>query len=420
MKLQGNYRWVVCGLLFFATTINYMDRQILGLLKPMLSKELNWTEADYGNIVACFQFAYGLGQFVFGRFVDIVGTKMGYSVAIVVWSLAAAGHGLAGSVFSFGAWRVALGLGEAGNFPTAIKSVAEWFPKKERALATGIFNSGSNVGAIFAPVLVPWLALSFGWRTSFVVLGAVGIIWLLFWLVLYDVPEKSRYANKDEVSYIQDGAKNGTNGQAIPLKNVIFKKETWALTATGILVGPAWWFYLFWLPPFFDKQFGLNLKMMSLPLVFIYGFTCVGSIGGGWLSSRLLKEGWSVNASRKTATLICAVCTIPVVFATSTTSMWLSASLFALAAAAHQGWAANMYTVTSDIFPQRAIGSVLGLGAAVGTVTSTLFTWGVGQVLERTQSYTPILIFCGSAYVAAWIIFALMVPRIKEVQFDEA
>ncbi len=417
MKQRTKFRWLICALLFLATTINYMDRQILGLLKPTLSKELHWTEADYGNIVSCFQFAYGIGQFVFGRLIDIIGTKLGFTLSIIFWSIAIAGHSLARSVFGFGAWRVALGLGEAGNFPTAIKSVAEWFPKKERALATGLFNSGSNVGAIFAPVLVPWLAVTIGWRASFAVLGLTGLVWLVLWLLFYTSPEKSRYVNKEEVDHIYSDVPE-PHAETIPLSKVIKRKETWALTATGILVGPAWWFYLFWLPPFFDKQFGLNLKTMSLPLVFIYGFTCLGSIGGGWLSSHLLKKGWSVNAARKTATLICAVCTIPVTFATSTTNMWLSATLFAFAAAAHQGWAANMYTVTSDIFPRRAIGSVLGLGAIVGTITSTLFTWIVGQVLERTHSYTSILIFCGSAYVTAWLIFHLMVPRIKEVQLD--
>jgi len=411
----GRFRWVICALLFFATAINYMDRQILGLLKPDLAKSFQWSETDYSQIVVAFQAAYAVGQILFGPFIEWVGTKSAYALSIIFWSLAAMSHAAARSVFGFGGARFALGLGEAGNFPTAIKTVAEWFPAKERALATGIFNSGSNVGAIFAPLLVPWLASQFGWRASFVILGIAGFVWLIFWFLFYDSPETSRRLRAAEREHIQRGLPVG-NEKPIPWRAMLRYRQTWAYVATGIFVGPVWWFYLFWLPDFFNKQYGLNLKAFGPPLVLVYTFTCFGSIGGGAFSSWLLRRGWSINAARKTTLLICALATVPVVLATRVPNVWIATALFAFAAAAHQGWSANMYTVVSDIFPKRAVASVVGLAGTVAALASMAFSWLVGNILQDTGVYDTILLLCGSAYVVALAIFHFLVPRIAPVQ----
>jgi ACS family hexuronate transporter-like MFS transporter len=412
--LIGRYRWTICALLFFATTINYMDRQILGLLKPNLAQIFNWNEQDYGNIVVAFQAAYATGQVLFGPFIEWIGMKSAYAVAIVFWSIAAMAHPLAKSAFSFGAARFALGLGESGNFPAAIRTVAEWFPQRERSVATGLFNSGTNIGAIFAPVLVPWLTVQFGWKMAFVVLGVSGFAWLAFWLIFYDSPEKSRRLKADELAYIQSG--RAESAEKVPWRKILVFKEAWAYIATGILVGPVWWFYLFWLPDFFSKQFHLDIKSFGLPLVVVYSVACLGSIGGGGLSAWFLRRGWSLNAARKTAALICACCTVPVIFATRTPYVWLAVSFFALATAAHQGWSATMYTVVSDIFPKKAVASVVGLAGMFASVAAMGFSWLVGHILQGTGVYDKILLICGLAYLAAIGIFHTIVPRIKPVE----
>lgn len=412
----GKFRWVICALLFSATLINYMDRQVLGLLKPNLAKALNWSEQDYGNIVATFQAAYAAGQALFGPFIEWLGTKSAYGAAIVLWSLAAMAHALARSAFGFGVARFALGLGESGNFPAAIKTVAEWFPQRERSVATGFFNSGSNIGAIVAPLLVPWLTFQFGWRTAFVVLGASGFVWLVFWLIFYDAPETSRRLKPEERAYIQ-GGKNEPE-KKIPWTKLLGFRPAWAYWATGILVGPVWWFYLFWLPDIFSKQFNLNLRQFGPPLAVVYAVAAIGSIAGGGLSAWFLHRGWSVNAARKTAALMCACCTVPVIFIPHIHNVWLAAALFALANAAHQGWSATMYTVVSDIFPKRAVASVVGFGGTCAGVASMSFSWLVGHILQDTGVYDKILLICGSAYVAAWLIFHLLVPQIKAVRAE--
>lgn len=415
--MRGKYRWIVCALLFTATLINYMDRQILGLLKPVLSKELSWSEQDYGNIVVAFQAAYAAGQVLFGPFIAWIGTKSAYAFSIVFWSLAAIAHALMRTAFGFGGARFALGLGESGNFPAAIKTVAEWFPQKERSIATGIFNTGSNIGAVVAPLLVPVLTIQFGWRGAFVALGLSGFLWLVFWFIFYDSPEKSRFVKAAELNHIKSNEMKAETEKISWLK-IISYRQTWAYVATGIFVGPVWWFYLFWLPDFFSKQFNLDIKSFGPPLVIVYAITCLGSVGGGWLSPWFLNRGLSINSARKISSLICACCTLPVIFSTRVESVWLAAGFFALAAAAHQGWSATMYTVVSDIFPKKAVASVVGLGGTCAAIASMGFSWFVGHVLQGSGVYDKIMLICGSAYLIAWIIFQIVVPKIKPIEIS--
>lgn len=369
MKPIGRFRWVICALLFFACVVNYMDRQVLGLLKPDLMRIFGWTEKDFGIINICFQSAYAFGQTAFGPLIEFIGTKSTYAFAIVFWSLAAMSHSLASTVFGWGAARIALGLGESGNYPTAIKTVTEWFPPKERSVATGIFNAGSNVGSIFAPLLVPWLFLTIGWKGSFISLGAAGFIWLIFWLIYYQSPEKSKRVTVEELTHIRTGLAE-TAEEKIPWTQLLGYREAWAYYGTCVLVGPVWWFYGFWLPGFFHDQFHLDLKGFGLPLAFVAGVTALGSIGGGGLSAWFLKRGWPLNRARKTASLLCAVCTLPVIFAPHVGSAWLAAGFFAFAGAAHQGWSATMYSVVADIFPKRAVASVVGFGGTLASLVS--------------------------------------------------
>ena len=419
LALPGRFRWVICALLFFACLINYMDRQVLGLLKPDLSRTFGWTETDYGRITIAFQAAYAAGQTLFGPLIEWVGTKSAYSFSVVFWSLAAMSHALARSVAGFCGARFALGLGESGNFPTAVKTVAEWFPPRERSVATGIFNAGSNVGAVVAPLLVPLVALHWGWQTAFLVLGMTDLVWLGFWLRLYQSPEKSTRLGAAELAHIRSGA-GGSAEKKIPWRKLLGYREAWAYYGTCVLVGPVWWFYMFWLPDFFNKQFHLNLKQFGLPLVVVYSVTCLGSIGGGGLSAWFLKRGWPVNRARKTATLLCACCTLPVIFAPRVESVWLATGFFALAAAAHQGWSATMYTVISDIFPKRAVASVVGFGGTLASLMSMSFFWLVSHILQGEGTYRTIMLICGSAYLVAWVIFHLGVPQLKPVQLANA
>jgi len=415
MSRRGNYRWVICTLLFCACTVNYMDRQVLGLLKPDLSKAFGWTEMDYGRMAITFQFTYAIGQMLAGPFIDWLGTKCAYALSVVVWSVAAMSHSVARSVSGFCAARFALGLGESANFPAAIRTVTEWFPPKERSVATGIFNTGSNVGAVIAPVIVPLLVLGHGWKAAFITLGVADLVWLGFWLGLYDSPEKSKRVGAEERAYIQ-GGECETAEEKIPWGKLLGYREAWAYYGTCVLVGPVWWFYGFWLPDFFSKQFHLDIKHFGPPLAAIYAVTMLGSIGGGGLSAWLLRRGWSVNKARKTASLLCACGTLPVIFATHVGSVWLAAAFFALAAAAHQGWSATMYTVISDIFPKRAVASVVGFGGSLAGFMSMAFFWLVSNILQGEGTYGKIMLICGSAYVAAWLVFHLMVPQIKPVR----
>lgn len=422
----GKYRWMICALLFFATTINYIDRQVLGILATdeAFKAEIGWNEAEYGFVNTAFQAAYAVGLLVVGSLMDKFGTRKGFSFAIVFWSVAAMGHALARSAFGFGVARFTLGLGEAGNFPAAIKTVAEWFPKKERAFATGIFNSGSNVGAILAPLSVPFIAVNYGWEWAFIITGALGFIWLGFWLAVYRKPEEHPKLSPAELAHIQSD--NEKPLPKIAWKRLIPHRQTWAFAIGKFLTDPIWWVYLFWLPKFLNAKFDLNILQLGLPLIVIYVIADVGSIGGGWLSSTLIKRGWSVNAGRKTAMLICAVCVVPIVFASITDNLWISVLLIGLAAAAHQGWSANIFTFASDMFPKQAVGSVVGIGGMAGSIGGMLIASTVGLILEATKSaafpngnYFSIFVIAGSAYLLALLIMHLLAPKLEPIKLGE-
>lgn len=411
----GRYRWVICALLFFATTINYVDRQVLGILSKDLQAALGWNELQYGNIVAAFSAAYALGLLGAGRLMDRFGTKIGYSVALTVWSLAAMAHALARSAFGFGIARAALGLGEAGNFPAAIKTVAEWFPKKERAFATGIFNSGSNVGAIVAPLVVPWIAHNWGWQWAFIITGGIGLLWLAFWIPMYARPELHSRVNSAELAHIQSDPPDPPAAR-IPWVQLIPYRETSAFAIGKSLTDPIWWFYLYWVPQFLRKNHGLDLTTIGPPLIAIYVIADVGSIGGGWLSSTLIKRGWSINRARKTAMLLCALLVTPIILVSTVKNLWVAVMLIGLAAAAHQGWSANIFTLASDMFPRRAVGSVVGIGGMAGAFTGATMAVIVGYILNVTGgNYRIPFYIAGAAYLTALLIIHLLVPKVQAV-----
>lgn len=414
----GKYRWMICAMLFFATTINYIDRQVLGILATdqHFKTAIGWNEAQYGYVNTVFQGAYAIGLLVVGRLMDRFGTRKGFSFAIVFWSVAAMCHALARSAFGFGTARFFLGLGEAGNFPASIKTVAEWFPKKERALATGIFNSGSNIGAIVAPLVVPFIAVNYGWQWAFIITGTLGFIWLIFWLMIYRRPEEHPKVQAAELAHIQsDPSEPSTK---IPWASLITLRQTWAFAIGKFLTDPIWWVYLFWLPKFLNSTYKLDITQIGLPLVVIYVVADVGSIGGGYLSSTLIKRGWTVNKARKLAMLICAISVVPIVFAAKASNLWVAVGLIALAAAAHQGWSANIFTMTSDMFPRRAVGSVVGIGGMAGSIGGMLIATTVGLILQYTGSYFPIFIMAGSAYLIALLVIQLIVPNLEPAKID--
>lgn len=405
------------ALLFAATTINYMDRQVLGILAPTLQRELRWSETDYGAIVSWFSLAYGVGLLLMGRVLDRIGARLGFSFAIIVWSLAAMAHAFARTVGGFSLARATLGLGEAGNFPGAVKAVAEWFPKKERALATGVFNAGSNVGAIVAPIAVPWIALTWGWQWAFIATGAIGFIWLLFWIASYRDPSTHPRVSAAELAYIRsDPAERST---PIPWASLLGHRQTWAFVIGKSLTDPVWLFYLFWLPKFLDANWGVKLSGLAAPLVAIYVLADVGSIGGGWFSSRLISRGWSVNRSRKTAMAIAAILILPTLFAPYAKSLWVAVAIVSLAAAAHQWWSCNLFTTVSDMFPRRAVASVVGIGGFVGAMSAMGFQRLTGYILDATGSnYRIIFDICAVVYVGALVLFHLLVPRMLLAPVD--
>ncbi|MDP4816002.1 MAG: MFS transporter [Saprospiraceae bacterium] len=415
----GNQRWIVVALLFFATTINYIDRQVIGLLKPTLEVEFGWSEKDYANIVMAFTAAYALGLLVFGRIIDKIGTKMGFSISIVFWSIAACLHGVVKTTFGFGVARAALGLGESGNFPAAIKTVAEWFPKKERALATGIFNSGANIGAVFAPILVPTILALYGWQEAFIITGAIGFVWLLFWLYYYEIPNRHKKVTEAELAHIHSDNEEDTSNEKPLTWGTLFRvRQTYVFIIGKLLTDPIWWFFLFWLPSYFSTSFNLDLKKPGWPLVIIYMATSIGSIGGGYLSSYFIQKGWPVYKARKTAMFIFALCVLPIMSAKYATNMWVAVALISLAAAAHQAWSANIFTVASDMFPKKAISSVVGIGGMAGSVGGVLFPIFVGYILETyrqlgdsTAGYNIIFFVCGLMYMLAWAIMHFISPK---------
>jgi MFS transporter, ACS family, hexuronate transporter len=410
---RTNHRWVVCALLFFATSINYIDRQVIGLLKPTLTEEFGWSEKDYANIVFAFQAAYAIGLVSVGRLIDRVGVKWGYALAVAFWSLAGMAHAAASSVAGFMAARFALGIGEAGNFPAAVRTTADWFPKKERAFATGIFNSGSNVGAIITPLMVAYIVATagLGWQAAFLITGALGFVWLVVWFWLYKPLEQHPGVNEAERAHIfSDPVEADT-----PIKwaELIRHRQTWAFAIGKFMTDPIWWFFLFWLPDFFGKNYGLDLKTFGPPLIAIYLLADFGSIGGGWLSSRLIGKGWSVNAGRKTAMLVCALCVLPVSLAIYAENLYIAVAIIGLAAAAHQGWSANLFTLASDVMPRRAVGSVVGFGGMAGAVGGMLMAQYVGEMLEGAGSYTPIFLAIGSIYLIALAIIHVILPKFE-------
>lgn len=413
----GHYRWAIVALLFFATTINYIDRQIIGILKPTLAEELHWDEIDYSNIVLAFQLAYAIGLVLVGRMMDWLGTKKGFSIAITFWSIAAMAHAFASSVMGFAAARFALGLGEAGNFPAAIKTVAEWFPKKERALATGIFNAGSNVGAVIAPLVVPWITIVYGWQEAFVITGAIGFVWLGFWWMLYYHPTKHPKITPAELAHIQSDPPDPP--AKVKWSKLFPHRQTWAFAIGKFMTDPIWWLYLFWVPDFLNKSHGITLLSVGLPLVVIYLLADVGSIGGGWISSALIKRGWTVNKARKTAMLICAISVVPIIFASQVSNLWVAVIIVGIAASAHQGWSANLFTMTSDMFPRNAVGSVVGIGGMAGAIGGMVIAKAVGYILEWTHSYLIVFIIAGSMYLIALLIIHLLVPNMEPANLEE-
>ena len=411
----GRVRWLVCALLFFAASVNYMDRQVIGLLKPTLQVQLGWTEEGYSNIVVAFQLAYGASLLFIGKLIDRIGTRKGFSLAVLFWSVSAMAHAAATSVFQFAIARFSLGVGESGSFPASIKAIAEWFPKKERALATGIFNSGTNVGAIVTPLVVPWLTLRFGWRMAFICTGALGLLWIVAWLALYRRPEESTLVSAEELRLIQSDPEQATV-IAVPWRKMLKSRQAWAVGLGKFFTDPIWFVYLFWMPDFLSRNLGLDLKGMALPLFVIYSGASVGSIGGGWLSSALIERGWAVNPSRKTAMFICALAVTPIMLAARTSNAWFAVCLVAVAAGAHQGWSANIYTLASDMFPRGAVASVVGFGTLLGTVSGMFISKMVGYILQKTGSYVPIFVLAGTAYLVALAFVQVLAPKLERAE----
>lgn len=419
MKEPVHYRWRIVALLFFATTINYIDRQVIGILKPYISEDLGWSEADYGYIVTAFQIAYAIGLISTGRILDKFGTRLGYLWAIVIWSIAGMAHAAVRSVVGFAAARFALGIGEAGNFPAAVKCIAEWFPKKERAFAAGVFNSGSTVGAIIAPVIVTGISITFGWQWAFIITGALGFVWVTFWLRMYRVPEKHPEITREELEYITQDKDEIDSVQSIRWSQLFKYRQTIAICSTRFISDWVWWFFLFWIPDFLSKTHGVNIKEVVLPLIIIYAFSSIGGIGGGWLSSKFIKSGKSVDFARKTTILICALTILPVMLVSEVSSLWISVALISLAAAGHQGWAANIFTIVSDIYPKKAVGSMMGLSGFAGAIGGALSASFVGLILEATGSYFLIFFVASSVYLINWIILKFSIRKILPLNIAE-
>jgi ACS family hexuronate transporter-like MFS transporter len=431
----SRFRWVICALLFLAATINYVDRQVIGLLKPSLQQDFGWSEIDYADIIFAFQLAYALGYVFAGRVIDKVGTKLGFTLSLLVWSAAGIAHAFApvfgptvasilgmagltytGSVAGFIAARFALGLGESGNFPASIKAVAEWFPRRERALSTGIFNSGTNIGALLTPLIVPWLTYAYGWEWAFIATGGLGLAWLFLWWPLYGAPGGHRRVNAAELALIQsDPADPPVH---IPWLSLMRYRQTWAVAAAKFGTDPVWWLYLFWVPDFLHRRHGIDLQSMALPLVSIYLIADIGSIAGGWLSSALMKRGWTTNRARKTAMLACGLCALPIALAPAARAEWLAVLIVGIAAAAHQGWSCNVFTLVSDMFPRQAIGSVIGFVGMCGAIGGMLIAKITGYVLEATGSYALIFAGAASAYLVTLLVVHLFVPRLEPVRLE--
>ncbi len=431
-KKIGNFRWTICALVFFATTINYLDRAVISLLKSNLTTEFKWDDGDYANIEIAFKISYALGMLGAGRLIDKLGTKMGYFWATLLWSISAVCHAFVKTTFGFSVARSALGVSESGNFPAAIKAVAEWFPKKERALATGIFNSGSNVGAIFAPLTVPFIAAAWGWQWAFIITGSIGGIWLVLWLWFYDTPAKHKRLSKAEYDYINSDTDENDHGDLaenepkISLLRLLSFKQTWAFIVGKFLTDPIWWFYLFWLPDFLESEYGIKGTAVALPVALVYTMSTFGSIGGGYIPMKLIKNNWTVFKARKTSMFIYALFVIPIVFAQilGNVNVWLAVIVIGIATSAHQAWSANIFTTVSDMFPKRTVGSVTGIGGMFGAIGGIFLSMFVQKrmfiyyrsIHQIETAYYIMFFVCGSAYILAWVIMHLLVPKMKKIE----
>lgn len=430
----GNYRWTICALLFFATTVNYLDRAVISLLKSPLTIEFNWNDGDYTNIEIAFKISYAVGLLISGRLIDRLGTKMGYFWATALWSISAVCHAFANSTLGFGVVRAALGLSESGNFPAAIKTTAEWFPKKERAFATGIFNSGANIGAIIAPLTVPFIAVAWGWQWAFIITGSIGFVWLILWLIFYEIPSKQKRVTAAELAYInsdmdeKDRADQLKENNKVSWFQLLKFRQTWAFSVGKFLTDPIWWFYLFWLPDFLESQYSLKGTDIALPVALVYTISTFGSVFGGYLPKRLIDNKWAVYKARKTSMLIYAIAVVPIIFAQilGNINMWLAVLIIGLATSAHQAWSANIFTTVSDMFPKKAIGSITGIGGMFGSAGGVLLSWLVQKKMfmhyreigQIETAYYIMFFVCGGAYLLAWCIMHLLVPRMKQVELD--
>lgn len=425
------YRWSICALVFFATTVNYLDRQVISLLKSVLSEDLKWDDGDYANIEIAFKLAYAFGMLIAGRVVDVLGTKKGYAAATGLWSLAAVGHGFVNSTMGFIVARAALGVTEAGNFPAAIKATAEWFPKKERAFATGIFNSGTNIGAIIAPLSVPFIAVAWGWKWAFIITGAIGFIWLVLWQIYYTPPAESKKLSKEEFDYIHSDKEDeeierAGKDEKVSWFKLLGYRQTWAFALGKFLTDPVWWFYLFWLPDFLQSEYHLTLVDIAVPVAVVYMISTIGSVGGGYLPLFFINRNMPAFKARKTAMLIFALCVTPVVFSqyAGATHMWLAVVVIGIAAAAHQAWSANIFTTVSDMFPKKATASVTGIGGMAGGLGGILLTWAVQKNLfvyyrsigEIEKAYFIMFLICGGSYFLAWVVLHFLAPRMTKVK----
>ncbi len=412
----GGVRWTICAMLFAATSINYMDRQVIAILKPTLERSIGMTEVSYGYIVDAFQIAYAIGLLAGGRLIDKLGTRIGYMLVMATWSLSAMGHALANTVLEFGFARFFLGLGESGNFPAAIKTIAEWFPQNERSLATGIFNSGANVGAILAPAVVPWVTLRWGWHVAFLTTGLFSVLWILWWFLYYRRPTDHPTLTARELRHIYQEASEDL-GPSVPWRRLLRCRQTWGYSAAKFLTDPIWWFYLFWLPSYFSAKFNLNLSHLGLPLILVYNVSAIGSIGGGWLPAPFRRLGLSPNYARLAAMLVCASLVLPIFTAASVKSLWSAIALIGVAAGAHQGWSANLFTTSSDMFPRSAVGAVVGIGGMAGSLGSALFAFFAGHILQLTHSYGILFGIASSAYLLALMVLCGLAPGLKKVEF---
>lgn len=422
-----NYRWVIATMLFFATTINYLDRQVVGYLKPTLQIQFGWSETDYSHIVMAFTAAYALGLLCFGRIIDKIGSKLGYTVSIIIWSVSAMLHAVVRTTLGFGIVRALLGLGESGNYPSAVKAVVDWFPKKERALANGFFDSGANIGAVLAPLIIPWLLGRYGWRPAFIITGALGLIWLVTWRIVFALPSKHKKVSREEVAYIHsDREATEETASRISWGKLFGLRPTWTFIIGKFFTDPIWYFFMYWLPSYFSSTFHLDLTHPAPPLIIVYSAATVGAIGGGYLSSKLIKKGWAVYKARKFALLMSALAVLPIFAARYTLDIWMVVGLISLSIAGNAAWSANIYTVVSDMLPGKAVSSVIGIGGMAGAVGGVLFPMGVGAVLDYYKGihniragYDIIFIFCSLSFIIAWVLIHLVTPKMEPVDMQQ-